>query len=391
MFCGKCGSPIDPNRIYCGKCGNCLNNNQQIPNDLSSNSFNNNSTNNIKKPINKFFFIGSGIMVAILIAFIIFNNTGNYYFSDDAYGNNEEINSSTNTKSDTTKKGKYKTAIIYDNRYSGVKIVDDDDAYKLIEKDSISQKDKCPTEIRKIEDGIIEKYGITAVNLCEMDIDFAKEIDNVFKLIYEEYPMARGYITNLTLVNTTMSEGYIAAFQPTFPFVDDSYPMVFKTQILLNTSYFLNPKRLESSVQNASSTGHFPPNATIYSPVAHELGHYLSFIASMKHYNEDSILLVNEKDENVFYKIYADFVDGGFSLQMIKEAFEKYKKDTNTQLTLNEWRGTISAYALAKDNNGDYIYDETIAEAFHDVYLNRDNAKDASKYIVSVLKEHLEG
>ena len=35
--------------------------------------------------------------------------------------------------------------------------------------------------------------------------------------------------------------------------------------------------------------------------------------------------------------------------------------------------------------------DETIAEAFHDVYLNENNAKDASKYIVNVLKQKLEG
>ena len=72
-----------------------------------------------------------------------------------------------------------------------------------------------------------------------------------------------------------------------------------------------------------------------------------------------------------------------------KEAFQKYKKDTNSTLNLDEWRGTISNYALAKDNSGEYIYDETIAESFHDVYLNGDNASDASKYVVSVLKEKL--
>ena len=59
-------------------------------------------------------------------------------------------------------------------------------------------------------------------------------------------------------------------------------------------------------------------------------------------------------------------------------------------VTLDEWRGTISQYALAKDNSGAYIYDETIAESFHDVYLNGDNAKDASKYIYTVLKSELE-
>ena len=74
---------------------------------------------------------------------------------------------------------------------------------------------------------------------------------------------------------------------------------------------------------------------------------------------------------------------------MINEAYEKYKKDTNSTMSLDEWRGTISNYALAKNNSGEYIYDETIAESFHDVYLNRDNASTASKYIVSVLKEKL--
>ena len=37
------------------------------------------------------------------------------------------------------------------------------------------------------------------------------------------------------------------------------------------------------------------------------------------------------------------------------------------------------------------IYDETIAEAFHDVYLNGDNATPASIYIVRVLKQKLNG
>jgi len=78
-------------------------------------------------------------------------------------------------------------------------------------------------------------------------------------------------------------------------------------------------------------------------------------------------------------------------LTMIKEAYENCKKDTNTTLEFDEWRATISSYAVAKDNNGDYIYDETIAEGFHDVYLNGDNAKEASKYVVNVLKERLEG
>ena len=53
------------------------------------------------------------------------------------------------------------------------------------------------------------------------------------------------------------------------------------------------------------------------------------------------------------------------------------------------FRSNISEYALAKDNEGNYIYDETIAEAFHDIYLNGNNANEESKYIVDVLKEKI--
>lgn len=427
MFCSKCGDPIEPNEKFCNKCGNPLNvpqnsqTNQNItiptPNALNNNSNseyiaqnannnyqNVNPVNNYQQPyINtpnnkdnkKMIFIGTSIGIGLfLILFLITHFMGNssekYYFDTNPNEQSNEIVQSTGT---ATKKGKYGTAIIYDNTYSGVKISNDTDAFALIVKDSVNQKNNCPSEIKKVEDEIIKNYGITAVNLCEMDVDFARELGNVFKKIYDEYPSVRGYITNLTLVNVSMRDNYIAAFMPVFNFAtsdsSSTYPWVIKTQVLLNTSYFLNKEKLEASVIDGSSTGHFPKNSTIYSPVAHELGHYLSFLAMMKNYKLDSILLVDSSNVSTFYSLYNDFGKGNYSLTMIKEAYENYKKDTNTTMSLDEWRGTISNYALAKDNSGEYIYDETIAESFHDVYLNGDNASDASKYIVSVLKGKL--
>ena len=107
------------------------------------------------------------------------------------------------------------------------------------------------------------------------------------------------------------------------------------------------------------------------------------------YYKLDDFLLIDSSKINLLYTVMNDFADGKFSLKMITEAYENYKRDTNTSLSLDEWRGTISSYALAKDNDGKYIYDETIAEAFHDTYLNHDNAKDASKYIIKVLKKYM--
>lgn len=327
-----------------------------------------------------------GAFIFGILAFVILTTfQDSVYLSDNSYKED--------TEEQGKKSSKTKTVIIYDNKYSGMNIASKQDAYKLIEKDSIDQKSTCPKEIIEIENNIIKNYGITAVNLCEMEAGFAKEVGNVFKNIYENYPDAKGYLTNLTLVNAPISSGYIAAFQPIFTFAtsatDSTYPWVLKTQIYLNTSYFLNKPRLQSSVESGSESGHFPPNATIYSPVAHEMGHYLSFLAMMNNYDVDSILLINDSDTDVLYQLIDDFAKGTFSLKMITEAYNNFKRDVGTTLNLDDWRATISSYAVAKDNSGNYIYDETIAESFHDVYLNGDKAAQASKYIVAVLKEKL--
>ena len=430
MFCPKCGDPIDLNENYCSKCGNYLGDIKEklqieqpanvqvdtqinIPNNDSNISSNINSnietkvdvTKNENSNVLKMVFLGAGIGVAILIIIAIIVITSlndNYYFTADTY-DKEESSSNINEKEEPAKKedtsasktNKYRTSVIYNNTYSDVTINGEQDAYDLIVKDSEDQKkDNYPSTIKKVEDSIISNYDIAAVNLREMDSEFAAELGNVFKVIYEEYPSVSGYITNLTLVNASLSEQYIAAFMPVFTFATadtpSEYPWVIKTQVLLNSTYFLNQDRLKSSVQDGSSTGHFPPNATIYSPVAHELGHYLSFLAMMKYYDMESILLVDSSNIDKFYDVYSDFAKGDFSLKMITEAYENCKKDTNTTLTLDEWRATISNYAVAKDNSGNYIYDETIAEAFHDKYLNGDNAQEASKYVVEVLKKYLE-
>lgn len=353
-----------------------INYNQQMPN--------NNQTKKKAKSVVLGFVIGA--VVFGLLAFVILTTfQDSVYLSDDTY--KEE------TEEKEKKKSKTKTVIVYDNKYTGMNISTKEDANKLIVKDSVDQKGACPKEIKAIEDDIIKKYGITAVNLCEMETGFAKEVGNVFKIIYDTFPDAKGYLTNLTLVNAPISSGYIAAFQPIFTFAtsstDTTYPWVLKTQIYLNTSYFLNKDRLKSSVESGSASGHFPPNATIYSPVAHEMGHYLSFLAMMNNYKVDSILIIEDADTDVLYKLIEDFGKGTFSLTMINEAYNNYKKEVGTTLGLDDWRATISSYAVAKDNSGNYIYDETIAEAFHDVYLNGDKAAPASKYVVAVLKEKL--
>ena len=215
----------------------------------------------------------------------------------------------------------------------------------------------------------------------------------VIKKIYEDFPSVRGYLTNMTILNVGGRNGYIAAFMPIFIFAStnkmDSYPWVNKTQLLLNSTYFLNMKKLESSVSDASSKGWFPPNSNSFAPIAHELGHYISFLAMAKHYNLEQFLIIDKDNIATFNKISKDFDKGDYSLSLIKEAYENYKNDNNEEMDLDEWRSTISVYAMTKDNHGQFIYDETIAEAFHDVYLNGEDARIASRYIYKVLQDRL--
>lgn len=419
-FCSQCGNPIRQGEKYCNKCGNYVENyyqnqaentgNQIVTTEVPQNSGmtprimenfittypsqGQRSTQGVKQVSNwKPVFIGIGVAIVFLVLLcpiVMKIGDNNYYFSGDSYGNSNQ-KSTDSTK--TEKKSKYQTAIIYDHQYEGITINNKEDAYQLISKDSVSQKGQCPDEMKKIEDEIIKKYGITAVNLCEMDPAFARELGNVFQKIYSEYPSVRGHMTNVSLSNVSMIGEYIAAFMPAFQFATSSassgFPGVFKTQILLNSSYFLNQEKLNSSVNQGSKSGHFPPNTTIYSPVAHELGHYLSFLAMIKSYQVNSVLMIYENNFKEFKEICEDFDDGTYSLSIIKEAYNRYQKDTNQSPGFDNWRGTISKYALSKDNDGNYIYDETIAEAFHDSYLNGTNASIASKYVVAVLKEKL--
>lgn len=404
MFCNKCGNKVEPNQQYCNKCGNKLTyNNFQEKIDYNKINYSNNininsNMNNLNSNKNRTIAFASMVIIAIIfvgiaIYFIFTSNIDNYYFDNEITDNETE---QTSTNNNTQTKGKYQTDIITDNVYHGISVDSVEDADKLIIQDSTNQKiSGYSKEIIQIENSIIENYKITAVNLKEMDVEFAKELENVIKNIYIDYPNARGYLTNLTLTNLNLSQlGTIALFRPIFIFgtsdTNTTRPWVIKTQIELNSSYFLNPERIESAVETSSKSGHFPPNATKYSPVAHELGHYLSFIALLNNYDVDSILIIKDNQQNIFYKLISDFDKGVFSKKMLDEAYQNYVKD-NGNINFDEWRGQISEYALAKDDSGEYIYDETIAEAFHDVYLNGEDANPVSKYIVEVLKKYIEG
>lgn len=414
MYCNKCGKKAEQDAKVCKYCGNILETERIIPEQKVEETKKTKKQNQSSKFSDlKFLLLGSGLGLVVVVMMFTFltqnTSVGRYYFD----GNNtklakEEVEEEKKPESDDdkdkdddddnkkTKKSKNKTEVETDTTYGFTYEgeLTEEDAKDIIIQDSERQKKKNTPEITEVENKFIEEYDITAANLLEMDPEFADELTDVLKKIYKDYPQLKGYLTNITLMNTTAAErGMIAAYQPVFPFAladtITGLPAVSKMSVLLSARYFLNKNKLEKSVKNCEEQGWFPENADIYSPVAHELGHYLSFIALKNKYGIDSVLIFTEDNFDTISEIMDDFTKGDLSKEIIEEAYTNYQKDYDTTDSFDEWRGNISGYALAKDNEGNYIYDETIAEAFHDVYLNGKKAAIESQYIVEVLKERL--
>ncbi len=353
------------------------------------------------KAFNFFAYVVVICLWLVAVGTILRSTNEDYYFGENnssSYMNQNNINQSLLDYNGVSKSGQKGgsssegvTSIVYDNQYlKMMNFSSESDVKNLIAADSIKQKDNCPANIIKIENEIISNYGITAVNLCEIEEELAIELRDVIKTIYYNYPSARNYLTNITIANVEQS--YIAAFMPAFNFgtsnTNNGFPAAIKTQIILNAESFLNTNKLKNEVERSSKTGYFPTNATRSSTVAHEFGHYLSFVALLNHYNTKQLNFIRLSQHSVFLDVIEDFDNGTFSYSLLTEAYNEYKNEY-PGTSFENFRKSISRYAMAKDSKGAYIYDETIAEAFHDIYINGDNAKPASKYIMKVLEEKL--
>ena len=132
MYCNKCGNKVNPNQRFCNKCGNKLifnktddeinyeTNDTTIENNKNSSNQSNKGNKSISISVLMVILI---VLVIIILIFSIITKKGqDYYFSENNEIKNEvEISPSVQSNSNTTQKsGKYSTAIITDNVYSGI-------------------------------------------------------------------------------------------------------------------------------------------------------------------------------------------------------------------------------------------------------------------------------
>ena len=287
----------------------------------------------------------------------------------------------------------YKTSLIKNNnQYTNKYIYTTEEAIEYVKKDFSTQEWQCYNDykVERIANDLENKYEIPSITFCDISLNQSTNIKQVIEKMYALFPNLKGGLTNITITNAETKEQYIALFQPKYQFVNSnndiaSFNKVNKTQILLNSYYFLNDNVLEEPIEETVGKDWYVKDATWSSSIAHELGHYISFYILLKENSLENIILETKDNEETIKKVVDEYEQGTYSKNIIEQAKEKYNTKNNSNLSLKEFTSTISKYASVEDENNNIIADETIAEAIHDYYLHGENMKPASKEIIDII------
>lgn len=283
------------------------------------------------------------------------------------------------------------TAIDTDTRYKAL-VPSKEDAEECIRYYGKKQRGKYSNpEVTEIELQMEKDYDVFAVNLGEMDIETAKDVERAFSYMYEEYPMLRGKLTNITLGNFKSSEhGKIAVTQDKEFVINKDYgicPYVVKHEIILGAGSFMNRKNLLKTCEEMVDAGHWPEKMDISALVAHELGHQVLNVIAMQEFGLTTPYYITEDNQDAYSMYLTDELAMNQTVpkKVLETAFAKWQE--NHEGDYEAFCAEISDYAIGRQPDGGISYPETFAEAVTDVYLNGENAADASKVICEVAKE----
>lgn len=381
--CKKCHKEIDPNINFCPNCGqhtikgyNYLKNNTHL--------VTNNKQYKRKKRSNVLLIIFVLLFISYTIM-IIFKNENILrpyaFFKKDILSKINGHNSST---------------LKNDNLYYNEKINNKEEAISFLIKDIESQEWQCSTnvDVGHLEYTLEHDYNIKIVSFCDMDTSEAEKITNVIKKIYALFPSIKGALTNISISNFNQKEDFVAYFQPMYEFVNSNqdiseFNKINKTQILLNSYYFLNNDILNDSISKIVPNNWYVKDATWQSTIAHELGHYISFYTLLKEEGLEDIIFVTKENIEKINKLLEKYDNNSHSLKIVNEALLNYQNKYNITISKEDYAKLISKYAASKTIKNELIADETIAEAIHDYYLHEEKASNASIEIINIIKKRL--
>lgn len=385
MKCLKCDTEVESDDNFCPKCGHWTAKGFTFYNKTSNVDMLNHSLSVKKQNRLSTLIILLTFMILLFIAMIVIR--GDDLFRPYVY----------------LKKQIYKytygyntTIIKTDNKYHKQNINSYEESVYFIEKDFKEQKWQCYNHLNVSisEYDIQKKYSIPSVSFCDISLEEVEKIKMVIDKMYSLFPNIKGALTNITITNEENNSNYIAYFQPMYQFVNmdediSLYNKVNKTQILLNSYYFLDEEKLSKKLEEVVGVDFYVKDATWESTIAHELGHYISFVILLKKYNLQNITFVNKENNEKIKEVLEIFDSGNFSKELVIESLNNYNLKYKKNVNIKEFASSISKYAGNENKNGEIIYDEIIAEAIHDYYLHGNNMNSSSAEIVRVIKNNL--
>lgn len=279
------------------------------------------------------------------------------------------------------------TAVEYNKEYNSY--VESESAAKqaIIDYGVLQRQNYSNPEVERIELQMEKNYDILAVNLGEMDVETAKDVNAAFEYMYQTYPELQGTLTNITIGN--LENFGDTALTRTREFIingeSGNCPFVIKREIILGAAKFLKRNQLLKTCEEQASIGYWPANSNISSIVVHELGHHLMDVYTASQFGFSGYY-VTEENADAFWKYNSDSlkVNQTVSQEVLQVAYERWTKEYGHEGSLEEFQASISEYARGVQADGGISYSETVAEAVADVYLNGKQAADASQLIVEI-------
>lgn len=289
----------------------------------------------------------------------------------------------------TSYKYGYNTTILKtDNHYFNEDIFSIESAKEKISLDFTEQHWECKNniDVDRLEQKLQEDNNIISVSFCDMKLEEVQKVSKVINDVYELFPNIKGYLTNISITNAKEKDSYVAYFQPVYQFVNsinniNDYNKVNKTQILLNSYYFLNDNTLNNPVKE----NWYVEGASWESLIAHEMGHYVSFVVLLRDRKIENTYFITKDNEKSINDLIEIINNQTYSRQLVNDALNNYNTKYKTKISIDDFALSISNYASKKSSGSDYVYDEIIAEAVHDYYLHRYNANETSLEVINIL------
>jgi len=279
------------------------------------------------------------------------------------------------------------TAVEYDKQYDAY--VDSESAARqaIADYGVMQRQNYSNPEVKKMELQMEQDYAILAVNLGEMDIETARDVDAAFAYMYQTYPGLQGTLTNLTIGNLDNFSNIALTQTKEFIINGESgkCPFVVKKEIILGAGKFLRRDRLVEICEEQVSTGYWPANSSISSIVVHELGHHLMDVYTATKLGFDGCY-VTEENKEAYWAYSSDFlkINQTVPQEVLQTAYERWIGEYGHEGSMEDFQASISGYARGMKADGGISYSETVAEAVADVYLNGEQAADASRLIVDI-------